>query len=68
MAPSSKLTFKITLISNAKHPFRVISVPEGAPFAALERYSAENFDVSPNSVALRDRDGFDIESTMVGDI
>jgi ubiquitin-fold modifier 1 len=38
MSKSSKVTFKVILASEIEQPFKVIAVPEEAPFAAVIRY------------------------------
>ncbi len=60
----TKVTFKLILASDKKLPYRVVSVPDKAPFTAVVQFAAKEFNVNPATSAVITNEGVGVATNQ----
>mmetsp|Transcript_63593 Transcript_63593/g.146272 ORF Transcript_63593/g.146272 Transcript_63593/m.146272 type:complete len:87 (+) Transcript_63593:28-288(+) len=60
MAAQAKVNFRMVLASERSMPYKVVTVPEEAPFVACIKFCAEEFRVDPKTTAVITAEGIGV--------
>jgi ubiquitin-fold modifier 1 len=61
---ANSVSFKITLASDSKLPYKVVKVPQEAPFFAVIKFVCQAFKVNHETSAVITNEGFGVSANQ----